>query len=229
MACAQTVRTDNELWDVMCPIVHPEILREPGSASLWGPAYGAMVAVRDAWLEASSSLNMQGPANLLARIEKREYLTWAQFDEVWSQFDHVLWLESQPHAVPGQHRSLARQFGLYDVADPTRPTCTGLLLRQMFEHAHDVEVRLRRAEADRAQAPEPAVVTPSQTVAQSGHAYLTQGGSAPRAKAKTRKADTDTVETAPVPAENSEEEADEDLPEFLPLGYKLGKKVVKVR
>ncbi|KAJ7089526.1 hypothetical protein C8R44DRAFT_892224 [Mycena epipterygia] len=229
MARAQTIRTDTALWDVICPIVRPEILREPGSVSLWGPAYGAMVAVRDAWLLASGNLNMQGPVNLLARIEKQEYLTRAQFDEVWTQFDHILWLESQPHAAPGQHRSLVRQFGLYDLSDPTRPTCTGLLLRQMFEHAHDLEMRaraLRRAEADRAQAPDRVVVPPSQTVAQSGHAYLTQEGSAPRAKAKTRKADT--VETVLVGTEKSEEEDDEDLPEFLPLGYKLGKKVIKV-
>ncbi|KAJ7089537.1 hypothetical protein C8R44DRAFT_861405 [Mycena epipterygia] len=232
VACAQALKgTEEDLWAVMCPLKRPDVWRKSSSPSQWGMPYIAMVAVRDAWRLAAWRLNMQGVQGsdgLLARIERREYLSPPLFDEMWHTYDMVLWVRSEPYALPGRHREVARHFGLYDVADPARPTCTGALLRERYELARE-ERKARRAEAKRARAPnpEPVVVPTSQTKAQSGHAYLVEGESAPKEKIKTRK--TGVVESPlAAPTEKSEDDNEEDIPESLPGGYKLGKKVLKI-
>jgi hypothetical protein len=144
---------------------------------------------------------------------------------MWETYDLSLWEHSASYALGGDPRELARHFGLYDVADNTRPTCTRRLLGEYFKPAHElqaeVNARLKvfRARAE-AQTANPVIVT--QTIAQSAHAYLTETG-APKKKVKTRK-DEPVLRPSGVAAEDKHD----NTPDSLPSGYKLGKKVLKV-
>ncbi|KAJ7675625.1 hypothetical protein DFH06DRAFT_1466464 [Mycena polygramma] len=221
-ACARTLDgTEDDLWAQMCPLTRPTL---PGGTfnSPWGTTYYTTLAVRNSWREIAWKLNMQGtrgPNSLLAQIEKQEYLSPANFDAMWKEYDFKLWDQSAPRAHNGQHRALARHFGLYDVADTTRPTCTRHLLRQFVARARilnvHVQAPLSAQTAESAQVTDPAIV-PSQTVAQSARAYLAESGLTAKEKTKTRK---DPGGTDPVLKANgiSDEEKDE-----------LGKKVLKV-
>ncbi|KAJ6465615.1 hypothetical protein C8R47DRAFT_1201521 [Mycena vitilis] len=247
IVCARALDgTEEDLWAHMCPLIPPPLPTHATFNSPWGATYYTTVAVRNIWLKTASALNMQGdrgPNGLLARIERREYLPPANFDEMWATYDLMLWEKSAPRALKGHHRALARHFGLYDVADETRPTCTRRLLREYFARARNlnteylararelnVEVKtpLSAGTAGSARVTDHAIV-PSQTVAQSARAYLAESGLTTKEKTKTRK---DPGETEP-PLKahetlDEEKEKDEVIPEFLPSGYKLGKKVLKV-
>lgn len=234
ITCTRTLNgTEDDLWALMCPLTRPKVLERASCDSPWGPLYNTMVAVRDTWREIAWTLNMQGvqgPNGLLARIERQEYLPPAMFDDMWANYDLELWEESKPRAEVGRHRALARHFGLYDPTDRTRPTCTRRLLREDLERARDLSAQARQrsaAEAKvKAQKADPVIVTPSQTAAQSGRAYVAEAGLAPKEKLKTRK--NNDVEPFLAPTESSDENKYDDMPEFLPSGYKLGKKVLKV-
>ncbi|KAJ7263810.1 hypothetical protein C8J57DRAFT_1332852 [Mycena rebaudengoi] len=231
MACSHALEgTEDDLWAVLCPVNRPEVTKPLSTHPAWGRLYGAVVVVRAEWRLTCWRLNMQGlqgPNGLPARIERRDYLAGAQFDEVWRMFDLVLWVRSQEHTQPGQHRALVRHFGLYDVEDPARPTCTGVLLREMVEQVRYLELQARHAAAAaRPKAPHSVAVSLPQSAAQSGHAYLAKTGAAPKEKVKTRK--VGVSETVSSPAEDSEEDTEDRLPEFLPPGYKVGKKTLKV-
>ncbi|KAJ6626713.1 hypothetical protein B0H10DRAFT_1998248 [Mycena sp. CBHHK59/15] len=213
--------TERDLWAAMSAMDRPKVWKMPSANCdlSWGRPYAAMRAIRDAWLEVAWRLNMQGAYNLLGELEKGNYLGPAQFDVMWETYDYVLWERSRP------------QFGLYDVDDPTRPTCTGFLLRELMERLLVTERDPVRNAGSVTTAP-PVYITPSQTVAQSGHAYLATAAPAPKDKSKTRKSSgvvhtaTPGVET--VATGGLDEDADEEFPELLPSGYKLGKKVTKV-
>ncbi|KAJ7200566.1 hypothetical protein GGX14DRAFT_466423 [Mycena pura] len=228
MECARALDgMEDDLWAMMCPMTPPSALKETGAG--WGRPYRTMVAVRDKWRDIAWSLNMQGvrgPNGLLARIERREYLPFDKFDEMWETYDLVLWEKAATHAaLGGDVRALARHFGLYNVADNTRPTCTRLLLGEYFKRARELQaeanarLQAARARAD-VQTVDPVIVT--QTVAQSAHAYLTETG-APKEKVKTRK-----DEPVPGPSGVAAEDKHDNMPDFLPSGYKLGRKVLKV-
>ncbi|KAJ7204095.1 hypothetical protein GGX14DRAFT_460835 [Mycena pura] len=230
MECARALDgMEHDLWAVMCPMTPPSALRETGAGSPWGRTYKTMVAVRDKWRDVAWSLNMQGvrgPNSLLARIERREYLPFDSFDEMWETYDLVLWEKAASlAALGGNVRPLARHFGLYDVADETRPTCTRRLLGAYFKRRRELQAeasaRLNAARARaEAQTADPVIVT--QTVAQSAHAYLTETG-APKEKVKTRK-----DEPVSGPSEVAADDKHDNMPDFLPSGYKLGRKVLKV-
>ncbi|KAJ7123960.1 hypothetical protein C8R43DRAFT_1031427 [Mycena crocata] len=243
MSCARTLQgTEDDLWAVLCPMQRPKSLdrEQSGPASfIAGPSYLAMLAVRDMWRDVAwtsldfqklpldfwKRLNLEGPLDLLGRIDRQTYLSPIEFDSLWHELDSVLAKPLAKRALPGQDAALAQQFGLYRVDDPMRPTCKGRLLRQWIEHSLDftVQMETRRAAGVRAPAPAPVIAT-SQTVAQSGHAYLAEGGSV-KVKVKTRK-----NEHALGPAGETEEDDvdEEDVPEYLPGQFKLGKKVLKV-
>ncbi|KAJ7776068.1 hypothetical protein DFH07DRAFT_912106 [Mycena maculata] len=231
MACSLGLEgTESDLLDALCPMKPRAVQPKSRHRSRWGAPYITMVEVRDTWRDIAWRLNMQGTqgsSGLLARIERMDYLPPAMFDDMWHVYDLCLWVHSAPKALPGQHRALARHFGLYEVSDSTRPTCTGVLLREMVERTRDLRLReeapRHAAAAARAQVPDPVVVV---TVAQSGHAYLADEEITPREKVKTRKHVRDEApEMSTIKAEGNEGDI---LPEFLPLGYKLGKKAMKV-
>ncbi|KAJ7454613.1 hypothetical protein B0H11DRAFT_1740349 [Mycena galericulata] len=234
MSCSRSLQgTELDLWEVMCPMERPAVWPNTGYSSPWGDPYSTMVAVRNAWRDIAWHLNMQGlqgPAGLPARVERREYLPPAIFDDMWHTFDLVLWVRSTPHAQPGRHRALARHFGLYDVEDPLVPTCTGVLLREMANRALDLQAQAetRHASEARARALNEVVITASQNAAQSGHAYLVERGINSDRKPKTRNSTSVAPIAAPTEASEEDEDEDELVPEFLPSGYKIGKKVLKV-
>ncbi|KAJ7710153.1 hypothetical protein B0H16DRAFT_1900895 [Mycena metata] len=129
------------------------------------------------------------------------------FDEMWYTDDLVLWVRSEPYTLEKRHRELARHFGLYEATDPARPTCTRRLLREHFNRVSEAQVQ----ETARRQAAEKIL-----------NRMVTNE------KTETRKAGR--AETLPAPTDtlNEDDVEDRDVPEFLPSGYKLGKKVLKV-
>lgn len=78
------------------------------------------------------------------------------------------------------------------------------------------------------------IATPGESVARSGHAYLSEIGeqSGVKEKVKTRKAptatDTKADQEGVEPEEDEEDKAWTDLPDVLPVEFKLGKKTMKV-
>ncbi|KAJ7731623.1 hypothetical protein B0H16DRAFT_1696640 [Mycena metata] len=234
MACANALKgTEDDFWAAMCPFKPPKTLTETNHTSGWGLAYSAMHAVSDTWRDIAWRLNMQGvqgPNGLLARIERKDYLSPEMFDEMWYTYDLVLWVRSEPYTLEKWHRELARHFGLYEATDPARPTCTRRLLREHFNRVSEAQVQetARRQTAEKILSSSINIVPVSQTVAQSGHSYLAETASVTNEKTETRKAGR--AETLPAPTDtlNEDDVEDRDVPEFLPSGYKLGKKVLKV-
>ncbi|KAJ7160634.1 hypothetical protein C8R43DRAFT_993497 [Mycena crocata] len=208
--CSNTLQaTDADLWAaLMLPMKRPAAFKQVNKCSGWGAPYLTMVAVRDTWRNVCWRLNMQGmqgPNGLLARIDRRDYLDPVSFDEVWAMYDGVLLTHLAPRTQPGvgQLRALGRHFGLYMLDDPTRPTCVKVLQDQWIKRSVELaaEAKARRDAATRIQVAHPVPVATSHTVAQSGHAYLAEVESANKS---------------------------EEVPEYLPPEFKLGKKVLKV-
>ncbi|KAF8174613.1 hypothetical protein K438DRAFT_1848584 [Mycena galopus ATCC 62051] len=231
-ACSRALQgTEDDLWAVLCPVKHPDAPEELETQAPWGRVYGAVLIVRDEWRDTCWRINgqgLQGPNGLPARIERLDYLSATELDNLWYFFDEVLWERSKEHMQAGQHRTMVHHFGLYDHKDRGRPTCTGRLLREIVARVRDFKQQMQvTATAVKATAPDTALVPPTLTVAQSGHAYLAQVGSTSKEKIKTRKPGVSAPVSPPV-EDLEEEDADGNLPEFLPSGYKLGKKVLKV-
>ncbi|KAJ7197448.1 hypothetical protein GGX14DRAFT_668089 [Mycena pura] len=229
MRCARALDgLEDDLWAVMCPMTPPSALKEINAELRWGCTSRTMLAVRDKWRDIVWKLSMQsgpGPNSVLARIERRDYIPLVQFDQMWETFDLLLWKDSASYALGGESRALARHFGLYDVEDKTRPTSTRRFLGEYFKRAREVQAeenaRLKavRARAE-LQTADPVIVM--QTVAQSAHAYLNEI-QAPKEKVKTRK-----DEPVSIPSGVAAEDKHDNMPDFLPSRYKLGRKVLKV-
>ncbi|KAJ6472400.1 hypothetical protein C8R45DRAFT_1103860 [Mycena sanguinolenta] len=230
MQCSRALKhTDEALWAEMCSMKPPKAWATPRCLSPWGEPYITVLAVRDIWRTIAWRLNMQGtrgPMSMPARIERGDYLTPIPFDDFWRAYDEDMWINSEAEAQSGCHHLFVRHFGLYDVRDNARPTAQGAILREILQRVYDFKVKTRaqkEAEAKK-QAPAPVILEASKSAAQSGHAFLAQAET-PKQKLKTRKSEVAEAPTAP---ENDTQGEADELPDFLPEGYKLGKKVVKV-
>ncbi|KAJ7116157.1 hypothetical protein C8R43DRAFT_1138025 [Mycena crocata] len=206
---AGTFELIGEMAELMCPMKRPEALKQVNTPSDWGLPYSAMVAVHDTWRNVCWRLNMQGvqgPNGLLARIERRDYLDPASFDEMWATYDYVLLTHLLPRTQPGagKLRALGCHFGLYTLDDPTGPTCEKVLQDQWIKRSLDGEGTTCGSSEDSGSGVEPA-----------------------KEKVKTRTEVSTDPELLPVDGDPDEEKS-EDIPESLPHKFKLGKKVLKV-
>ncbi|KAJ7191180.1 hypothetical protein GGX14DRAFT_407366 [Mycena pura] len=155
MRCARALDgLEDNLWAVMCPMTPPSALKEINAELRWGCTPRTMLAVRDKWRDIVWKLSMQsgpGPNSVLARIERRDYIPFVQFDQMWGTFDLLLWQDSASYALGGESRALTRHLGLYDVADKTRPTSTRRFLGEYFKYAREFQaeenVRLKAVRA----------------------------------------------------------------------------------
>lgn len=136
---------------------------------------------------------------------------------------------------PGRPGLVAKAFGLIDPYDTENwPMYSKIIMKDMDRLAAIIQgeeyVEPAKVEAPkvkpvprtRAYQPSFPVARPGEAAVQSGHAYVLSKGDIAKDKVKTRK---ETGETANV----EEEEWEEELPDTLPLDFKLLKKVWKVK
>lgn len=139
---------------------------------------------------------------------------------------------------------VAKAFGLLNPKDPNRPMTNKYLFKSYIpqketsrieEVVEEVVTPTSVASSSPGRdAPSIPVAAPSETIAKSGHAYvseLVKEAGLLKEKVKTRKGPSVEVVAANGPGDDDLDEAErlESLPDVLPAQYKLGKKVMKVR
>jgi hypothetical protein len=161
-------------------------------------------------------------------------------DELWTMCDEKMWKEAHNRDWPQTPGRIAREFGLVDPRDPNRP---------MYKSKAGLLRELKEVQA--VSIPAPPVtpelyvdnfkqVHPSETTAQSGHAFLkandqrpprktkTRGGSAaPHTPALEEESLLDSI-TSVAEALSLEEDVEQVLPDVLPKMFYLPRKVTKV-
>ncbi|KAJ6577852.1 hypothetical protein B0H19DRAFT_932770 [Mycena capillaripes] len=156
---------------------------------------------------------------------EREKLPFV-FDEGWRRVDIALWELSKALDRRGEKGTVATKFGLFDPADPERPSCIKGLVKQValtyISQLLKSQPGLRGSQSSPEKIPLP---VPEPTAAASGHAFVTDTQyTRAKEKVKTRGTAAPEVPTAA----GEEEEEEEILPDVLPNDFKLGKKVLKV-
>jgi hypothetical protein len=143
------------------------------------------------------------------------------FNDMWGRVDAYLWNTAKKFDRKGEEGRVAKEFGLFNPADPKRPMASEFLLRSLDPEL-GIPVKPKTTPAPYVQ--NIPVAGPGDSIVQSGYAYVTGlfSGSAPKEKVKTRGES--------LAEEEPEEEAEERrvLPEVLPSEFKIGKKVLKV-
>lgn len=152
-------------------------------------------------------------------------------EEMWLKFDMFLWVVAKALDKPDAPGAIAKRLGLFDPDSLDRLKFSKYLFPSLDPTRGTIQLEPATTPAPPRSEPcvEPIpIVTPAETVAKSGHAYVAEHKeSAPKTKVKTRKA-TDGEETAPVPEDDLPADRIDSLPDFLPEHWKLGKKVMKV-
>ncbi|KAJ7494460.1 hypothetical protein B0H11DRAFT_1802789 [Mycena galericulata] len=201
----------------------------------WAYARTISRSVGSTWLATTNRMSMADffIRCIPGRPEKLPFI----FDSVWRLIDTTLWEFSKALDRRGDLGTVARKFGLFDPADPERPSCMRALLKQSGAYMTE---RMRLSSAP-GRAGEPSgsstqhsipSAAPGQglTTAVSGHAYATGTKDLrPKEKVKTKGAAvSEKVDDGKFDDQEDSEEEEENLPDFLPKDFKLGKKLLKV-
>ncbi|KAJ6589048.1 hypothetical protein B0H19DRAFT_1058122 [Mycena capillaripes] len=147
------------------------------------------------------------------------------FNEMWSAVDTHLWNVAKTLDRKGEKGRVAKEFGLFDPADPKRPMASEFLLRSLDP---ELGIPLKPKTTPASYVQNIPVARPGESIVQSGYAYVSGlfGASSapqPKEKVKTRgKASPDGEE------EEGEVAEPRVLPEVLPPEFKIGKKVLKL-
>ncbi|KAJ7891266.1 hypothetical protein B0H14DRAFT_1071569 [Mycena olivaceomarginata] len=137
------------------------------------------------------------------------------FDNMWLRINVALWKFSNELDRSGDEGTVAKKFGLFDPADPERPSCMQTALKEIGALLSD----LLRPHSDPPPPPSENIPTVESTVAASGHAYVSETRHL-RAKEKV-KTKGSALRTD---LELADEEEEEILSESLPADFKIGKK-----
>jgi hypothetical protein len=140
------------------------------------------------------------------------------FDNMWLRINVALWKFSNELDRSGDEGTVAKKFGLFDPADPERPSCMQTALKEIGALLSD----LLRLHSDPPPPPSENIPTVESTVAASGHAYVSETRHL-RAKEKV-KTKGSALRTD---LELADEEEEEILPESLPADFKIGKKNIE--
>jgi hypothetical protein len=194
---------------------------------VWGNASVVTTIISDAWLKVTSSLSMMDAW--------KEWHSWIDspmmpmvIDSTWFQIDQVMWEAAKRFDRPGQSGRVAKELGLINPYDPNRPTFTEYIFSSLDPKHGTIEPAKTPAPAPSPFIESIRMATSNDAAVQSGHAFRAEKlDSLPKPKIKTRGKDL------PPDNMNIEDTNDDDadrstLPESLPTGYKLGKKVLKV-
>ncbi|KAJ7222193.1 hypothetical protein GGX14DRAFT_388026 [Mycena pura] len=144
------------------------------------------------------------------------------FNDMWGRVDDYLWNTAKKFDRKGEEGRVAKEFGLFNPADPKRPMASEFLLRSLDPEL-GLPMRPKTTPAPYVQ--NIPVAGPGDSIVQSGYTYVTGlfSGTAPKEKVKTRG--EASAEEAP---EDEEAEERRVLPEVLPSEFKIGKKVLKL-
>jgi hypothetical protein len=205
----------------------------PRNSNDWSHARTIGRSLGTTWLETTNRMSM---ADFFIRCipwpssgAEREKLVFA-FDGAWLLIDTALWELSGALDRSGDKGTVARKFGLFDPADPDRPTVMKVILKQVGAHlAERWRLRLpaNPVPPPHSEKPVPAAAIAESTVALSGHAYVSSTEHL-RAKEKVKTKGSALPQVSVDVDATGEEEAEEILPEVLPTDFKIGKKILKV-
>ncbi|KAJ7891262.1 hypothetical protein B0H14DRAFT_2335711 [Mycena olivaceomarginata] len=198
----------------------------PRNSNDWSHARTIGRSVGITWLETTNRMSM---ADFFIRCTpwpsgpEREMLPFI-FDGLWLLIDTALWEFSATLDRSNGKETVAKKFGLFNPADPERPSAMKMISRQVGAHLSE---RLRLQYSPTQHSPSVHIPTAESTVAASGHAYVSETQHLrAKEKVKTKGAQLPHVPSDIDPA--SEEEAEEILPDALPTDFKIGKKILKV-
>ncbi|KAF9026052.1 hypothetical protein BDZ89DRAFT_1067890 [Hymenopellis radicata] len=171
--------------------------------------------------------------------EARHVVLVPPFDKGWMVIDIMLWSKAKAMDPPGRPGLVAKTFGLIDPHDvDNRPMYSKIIIKDIdrldakirgkeyVEKPKVEEPEVHPVPRTRQYQPSFPVAGPGESAAQSGHAYVSSTGDSAKEKVKTRKeaGETENVEVSEV----DEEDEEAELPDALPLDFKLPKKVWKM-
>jgi hypothetical protein len=241
-AFAQKLQETVVAVDMSNCLKHPEFLKETTfmdprkyrqaphhRRAIWGYTQAVTDSISTSWVDVISKLSLF-PLGVSEKQLKN--LSLAHFDEMWLTFDTTFWALSGQLDRPGEAGTVAKHFGLFNPADPGRPT----LAKSLVKHPNPVRPKQVQVECTSVPvAPLAVPLNPEQNAterAKSGHSYISETQELRnKGKVKTRKApETGHAEAIPPPARNLFEDEEDaiNFPDALPTEFKLGKKVMKV-
>ncbi|EIM87872.1 uncharacterized protein STEHIDRAFT_138418, partial [Stereum hirsutum FP-91666 SS1] len=152
-------------------------------------------------------------------------------DHMWLEWDTFMWRLAQSMDKPDAPGAIAKRLGLFDPQSSDRLKFSKWFFPDLDPTRGEVKLLPATTPAPPRSRPYVEtipVATPTESTAKSGHAYASEAqGDGPKTKVKTRKATTEAEAPAVVEPELVEDRM-ENLPDFLPPRWTLGKKIMKI-
>jgi hypothetical protein len=197
----------------------------------WGDASRVIQSLGDTWHGVTWQVTMWdsipqllGPPTMYIPVT---------FDMMWHQADLLMWNAAKKLDRPGESGRVAREFGLVNPHSPSRPTFTKFIFKSLEPSTRPIEPATTPALAPSPYVDAIPTAAPSESTAQSGHAYVS-GAAENRPKSKKKTKGTASLSATrpneePDHTDEGENEGLQDLPVTLPTHFKLGKRLLKVR
>ncbi|KAJ7272938.1 hypothetical protein C8J57DRAFT_1316058 [Mycena rebaudengoi] len=221
-------RDDPHFWRISTFMAPSKIDWVERNSNDWTYARTVARSLGSTWLATTSKMSMWEFFRSFRHLEGPSQVQIPFiFDLAWKGIGAALWDLSKSLDRPGESGTVARKFGLFDPADRDRPSCIETMLKQIQDRTPPPLATPRKTPVPKSPANPIHFAAQESSPVVSGHAYVA-GTNHLRAKEKIKtKAAVVVVENA-VAAEEEEEESPEDLPDVLPDGFKIGKKVLKI-
>lgn len=154
------------------------------------------------------------------------------FDQFWINVDRFFFENAVSLDSPNEPGRVAKEFGLFDPNDPSRPANWLALLELQKELIYQAAKTPAPAASTKEHVSSFPVASATDSAAQSAHSYLNEAQAAkPKSKTKT-KGNAAPVDAAPQsdgPQSDDPGVALDDFPDTLPTTFDLPRKVLKVR
>lgn len=152
-------------------------------------------------------------------------------DHMWLEWDTFMWRLAQSMDKPDAPGAIAKRLGLFDPQSSDRLKFSKWFFPDLDPTRGEVKLLPATTPAPPRSRPYVEtipVATPTESAAKSGHAYASEvKDNGPKTKVKTRK-DTTEAEAPAMAEPELVEDRMENLPDFLPPRWTLGKKIMKV-
>lgn len=212
----------------------------------WGPVGAYTRGQAHAWLDQTGHMGILSIVKMWLAGDFRdqdgklmEQKLGINSDVMWLEVDACMMAMAAMLDKDEDKGRVAKTFGLINPRDPSRPMTNKYLFKSLMPQQEMPRIEAATTPAPISSPPSTnsvpsiPVASPGETIAKSGHAYVSsiakEGGVA-KEKTKTRKgpAPETVADNNPVDDDLEETERLEALPDVLPAQYKLGKKVMKV-
>lgn len=213
-------------------------------SELWGHASYHNFVIANSWLDITTQLTClwgpemgRGTRVSGTRVSLDLLIYPPIFDSIWKRIDAELWRSAKSLDKPGHSGLVAKTFGLIDPSAPDRPTCTEHIFKSLQAEAEAIaQGKTSQLKAEMTPAPVTTytntipVAGPTESAAQSGHKFVSEQQEL-KGKEKSKTRGTAAVPSGDMAQLQIEDDASEieNLPDFLPANYKMGRKVLKVR